>query len=428
MNRIVCEMCGNSDFMKENGVFVCQSCGCKYSAEEAKKMMIDGTVHVEGTVKVDNSSVVDNYLKIANNSLNGGNGKEAFEYANKALEVAPNNVDAWLLKMKSVKYLGTIGNPRIAEVITCGNKAIQSAIIDDKASIEYLVYEYYLTQTLTLLIMATNKFGDLHDLRETHSRYQRINNSSANSNTQKSDASLVKLYEDIGKEAMGLFDSVPDKNLEESKEFQRLIGEIAKQYQLMHNNLALRYDIYFPIFSDSTRLIGGSKSDRIKQKLISSAVFEFKIMEKKKLLEKEFAERHPIEYEEIQKMILPIKSQYDSFSANDNMLKLSQNQIKLFQEQMEWINLDIIKDKKIIKQNQPVFFGKEKAKLVCNEAQNKIDKNELKLRDIETKIQKFSEDIDNYSEIIEKIRSENGPLLQQIANLYEEKIYKGLGK
>ena len=57
MKRLTCEMCGSTDLMKQDGVFVCQSCGTKYSIEEAKKMMVDGTVEVAGTVKVDDSAL-----------------------------------------------------------------------------------------------------------------------------------------------------------------------------------------------------------------------------------------------------------------------------------------------------------------------------------------------------------------------------------
>ncbi len=39
MKKIVCEICESTDFVKDDGLFVCQGCGCKYSAEEAKKMM-----------------------------------------------------------------------------------------------------------------------------------------------------------------------------------------------------------------------------------------------------------------------------------------------------------------------------------------------------------------------------------------------------
>ena len=37
MKQLTCEMCGSTDLIKQDGVFVCQTCGCKYSVEEAKK-------------------------------------------------------------------------------------------------------------------------------------------------------------------------------------------------------------------------------------------------------------------------------------------------------------------------------------------------------------------------------------------------------
>lgn len=39
MRKIVCEICESTDFIKDDGLFVCRGCGCKYSIEEAKKMM-----------------------------------------------------------------------------------------------------------------------------------------------------------------------------------------------------------------------------------------------------------------------------------------------------------------------------------------------------------------------------------------------------
>ena len=51
MKAIVCELCGSKDFIKQNGMYVCQHCGTKYDLEEAKKLMIDGTVNVDGNNK-----------------------------------------------------------------------------------------------------------------------------------------------------------------------------------------------------------------------------------------------------------------------------------------------------------------------------------------------------------------------------------------
>ena len=83
MKQLTCEMCGSTDLIKQDGVFVCQTCGCKYSVEEARKMMIEGTVEVTGTVKVDNSDAIENYLKMARNALDANNNEEAENYANK---------------------------------------------------------------------------------------------------------------------------------------------------------------------------------------------------------------------------------------------------------------------------------------------------------------------------------------------------------
>ena len=54
MKQLKCEMCGSADLIKQDGVFVCQSCGCKYSVEEAKKMMVEvsGSVSIETPVEV----------------------------------------------------------------------------------------------------------------------------------------------------------------------------------------------------------------------------------------------------------------------------------------------------------------------------------------------------------------------------------------
>ncbi|MBP3894036.1 MAG: hypothetical protein J6D34_08355 [Atopobiaceae bacterium] len=36
---LTCELCGSTDFVKDQGVFVCRGCGCKYTLEEARDVM-----------------------------------------------------------------------------------------------------------------------------------------------------------------------------------------------------------------------------------------------------------------------------------------------------------------------------------------------------------------------------------------------------
>lgn len=94
MKQLTCEMCGGTDLIKQDGVFVCQNCGMKYSVEEAKKMMIEGTVDVQGTVKVDNSAFVQKYLENARRALNKNDWEEVEKYYNFVEQNVPNNMEA----------------------------------------------------------------------------------------------------------------------------------------------------------------------------------------------------------------------------------------------------------------------------------------------------------------------------------------------
>lgn len=94
MKQLTCEMCGGVDLIKQDGVFVCQNCGMKYSVEEAKKMMIEGTVDVQGTVKVDNSAFVEKYLANARRALEKEDWEEVEKYYNMVEQNAPHNMEA----------------------------------------------------------------------------------------------------------------------------------------------------------------------------------------------------------------------------------------------------------------------------------------------------------------------------------------------
>ena len=132
MKRLTCEMCGSTDLIKQDGVFVCQTCGCKYSIEEAKKMMVEGTVEVTGTVKVDNSAAIENYLDMARNAIDAGNNKEADEYCNKIIEMDTANWEAWLINGRAVGWQSTLGNNRVGETINAFSKALENCPEDMK--------------------------------------------------------------------------------------------------------------------------------------------------------------------------------------------------------------------------------------------------------------------------------------------------------
>ena len=127
MKQLTCEMCGSTDLIKQDGVFVCQTCGCKYSVEEARKMMIEGTVEVTGTVKVDNSDAIENYLKMARNALDANNNEEAENYANKIIELDPQNSPAWDIKGEAAGWQSKANNNRMSESVSAWLNSIKFA-------------------------------------------------------------------------------------------------------------------------------------------------------------------------------------------------------------------------------------------------------------------------------------------------------------
>ena len=116
MKALTCEMCGSTNLVKNEGVFVCQSCGTKYSVEEAKKMMIEGTVNVEGTIKIDNSNELQNLYEIARHAKITGNNEQARKSYDKILISDPNS---WEANFYTVYYQSMSCN--IAGIAHAGN-------------------------------------------------------------------------------------------------------------------------------------------------------------------------------------------------------------------------------------------------------------------------------------------------------------------
>ena len=95
MKALVCEMCNSNDLIKQDGFYVCQHCGTKYSPEEAKKLMIEGTVDVSGsTIKVDNSAFVERYLANARRAKEKEDWDETEKYYNMVEQNDPTNIEA----------------------------------------------------------------------------------------------------------------------------------------------------------------------------------------------------------------------------------------------------------------------------------------------------------------------------------------------
>lgn len=160
MKQLTCEMCGSTDLVKQDGVFVCQVCGCKYSIEEARKMMVEGTVEVAGTVKVDNTGLIDSYLQMAENALDASNHSEAENYANKIIEINPRAWRAWFIKGKAAGWQTTGRNNRYPESIVNWINAYQFAPEEEKESLADEIHSEAMSISMAILQMECNSFVD----------------------------------------------------------------------------------------------------------------------------------------------------------------------------------------------------------------------------------------------------------------------------
>lgn len=158
MKQLTCEMCGSTDLIKQDGVFVCQTCGCKYSIEEAKKMMVEGTVEVVGTVRIDESAKeqerINNYLKMAEAAFEGSDIEGTTNYCDKILEIDPSNCRAWILKAKIAGWGSTLGNMKIPQAITATKRAIDLSPDEKKYEVAEEIYCSIKNQIVALLNLA----------------------------------------------------------------------------------------------------------------------------------------------------------------------------------------------------------------------------------------------------------------------------------
>lgn len=176
MKQLTCEMCGSTDLIKQDGVFVCQTCGCKYSIEEARKMMVEGTVEVTGTVKVDNSAAIENYLQMARNALTSSNHEEAESYANKIIELDPQNSAAWEIKGEAAGWQSKANNNRMAEAVTAWINAVSFSLTEERSELRERIANAYTNLLLAMVQLRANNFASIQDADRLNSTINDLNN------------------------------------------------------------------------------------------------------------------------------------------------------------------------------------------------------------------------------------------------------------
>lgn len=124
MKKLQCELCGSIDLVKNGDYFVCQSCGAKYTPEEARnKININVNVSDNG---ITPEQQIDNYKDLAANAYKAGNNNEAYSYCQRILELDTKDRDAWYLKgLTSALMNFAAANFNLDECIHCFNQTLK---------------------------------------------------------------------------------------------------------------------------------------------------------------------------------------------------------------------------------------------------------------------------------------------------------------
>jgi len=131
MKQLVCEACGSKELIKQDGVFVCQSCDTKYSVEEAAKM----------TTGIDTSASLEKALKNARRAMERKDYEQAEKFYGIILMEEPENWEATFYST----YAKAMGRS-ISEAANLVTNSIKTVLKDLKKLDDAVQQEKAITQ------------------------------------------------------------------------------------------------------------------------------------------------------------------------------------------------------------------------------------------------------------------------------------------
>ena len=154
MKPLTCDLCGSNDIIKQNGLFVCQYCGTKYSVEEARKMM--------GIVQIDRTEELKNIVINADRAYQDKRYTEALQLYLDAAKIEPNNSHVQFFKALSSAMLGSMNDYRFSEVENQILRAVSLLSTEREEDSTYystcdnFIIEYNRVMLFTLNLYANN--------------------------------------------------------------------------------------------------------------------------------------------------------------------------------------------------------------------------------------------------------------------------------
>ena len=225
MKAMVCEMCSSHDLIKQDGMYVCQYCGTKYTVEEARKLL------VEGTVKIDNSDFVEKYLQNARRAKSKEDWAETEKYYNLVEQNQPQNIEAI--------FYSAYGKAKTSLVEAdlykrqAAFKVLQNcvSIVDDNYDMEHedAQKEILLSISADIFGMATSNY--VYNLKKNGYGVETWNDK----------LETVTLFNNLAIEFMATLENIAKKYSDSEKSKRKFFYELAlkhAEFVLAHGSLA----------------------------------------------------------------------------------------------------------------------------------------------------------------------------------------------
>lgn len=248
-----CTSCGaNLEVDNTKEAAVCPYCNSAYIVEKA---INNYTTFITNNNSFAGANInvvgidAENYIKLANNALEARNGQEAFDYAKKSLEIQPESSSGWIAKMKSIEFLGSIKNTRIDEAVSYGANAIKYSSDGQRASVEEVVYNHYLTRAITLMSIAISKTKDTDSIQKQVKQELRSNRNPANT-VAKKDEALTSMYNILTVQSINLKLKVPESYFAKHADARQKVVRLANMYAEFCKVSAERIGLYYQYYTE----------------------------------------------------------------------------------------------------------------------------------------------------------------------------------
>ena len=225
-----CPNCGAAIQLDADNEFgFCSFCGTKIMVQEEISK-----------VRIDKTSETQNFLSLSQTAIDSGNGQEAYDYANKVLEIDPKNSMAWYCKMQALGAMAILKDLRCNEIVTAGNKAIE---YDNSPEMKQKVYNYFLLTCLGDLKFCMGQLQDTKTMKDLYDANCAVDPFNATQKTLESDgiADLILKQENL---ILGLRLAVPDDAITNDENLANQTVEVAKQWVYYQNAVNARFNVY----------------------------------------------------------------------------------------------------------------------------------------------------------------------------------------